>query len=229
MNADEFGNPIEGQTDNTVGQDGEVNANENSSGNWEEQAKYFQSEKDGQFLESRPDIVQKIVTESNGGGQPQEERVSLKPDEFDPWEAYNDPSSASYKFRMQEMNDTVNNAVGQATQGIKKQASRTSLANKLAQQGLSPQEVQSFMQFAQRHPSQYGIDNVIKMWRAVSNEPAQGNLSPNSNPNDQVRQVQSQPAQGGVLQGQRPQAPQSDDDAMWKGVLNADRVGNKIP
>ena len=53
MNADEFGNPIEGQTDNTVGQDGEVNANENSSGNWEEQAKYFQSEKDKLQVENQ--------------------------------------------------------------------------------------------------------------------------------------------------------------------------------
>jgi hypothetical protein len=243
MSADEFGNPLqEGGPNSTVGQDGEVETQENSSGNWESQAKYFQSEKDklqaensklkeyqeiGQFLESRPDIVNKIVDESKSG---QPAKISLKPDEFDPWEAYNDPSSNSYKFRMQEMQDTVNSAVGQATQGIKKQASRTSLQNKLSQQGLSPDEVNSFMKFAQKHPSEYGIDNVIKMWRAISSDPTQGsNLPPNTNPLDKVRQVQNQPPSGGVLQGQRPQAPQSDEDAMWKGVLDANRVGNKVP
>ena len=128
---------------------------------------------------------------------------------------------------MQEMQDTVNNAVSQATQGIKKQANRTNLKGKLADSGLTAEEVNSFMQFAQKHPSEYGLDNVIRMWRAVSDSQAQGNNS--NNPLDKVRQVQSQPQPGGVLQGQRPQAPQSDDDAMWKGVLDADRVGNKIP
>jgi hypothetical protein len=237
-NADEFGNPLKGESSQTVGQDETVETQESSGKHWEEQAKYFQSEKDklqaenqklkqyeeiGQFLESRPDIVNKVMEEGKSG-EPQ--KVVLKPDEFDPWEAYNDPSSKSYKFRMQEMQDTVNSAVGQATKGIKKQSSRANLASKLSATGLSAEEVGSFMKFAQKHPSEYGLDNVIKMWRAVSNAPTQEG---NSNPLNQVREVQKQPQSGGVLQGQRPQAPQSDDEAMWKGVLDANRVGNKIP
>jgi len=179
-------------------------------------------------LESRPDIVGKIMNDTGTSGQPnQESQIALKPDEFDPWEAYNDPTSKSYKYRMQEMQQTVNNAVGQATQGIKKQASRTNLKSKLSDSGLTAQEVDSFMQFAQKHPSDYGLDNVIKMWRAVSNSPTQGNNS--ANPLDKVRQVQNEPSPGGVLQGQRPQAPDTDDEAMWKGVLNVGRVGNKVP
>ena len=82
------------------------------------------------------------------------------------------------------------------------------------------------MKFAQKHPSEYGLDNVIKMWRAVSNAPTQGN---DANPLDKVREMQSQPQSGGVLQGQRPQTPKTDDDAIWKGVLDANRVGNKVP
>ena len=34
-----------------------------------------------------------------------------KPDEFDPWEAYNDPSSKSYKFRQQELKQTIDSAI----------------------------------------------------------------------------------------------------------------------
>ena len=238
-NADEFGNPLQGQPNQTVGQDETVEPQENSGQHWEEQAKYIQSEKDklqtenqklkqyeeiGQFLESRPDIVNKIVSNEKGSGQP--EKVVLKSDEFDPWEAYNDPSSKSYKFRMQEMQESINNAVGQATKGIKKQASRADLSSKLSATGLSAEEVNSFMKFAQKHPSEYGLDNVIKMWRAVSNAPTQGN---DANPLDKVREMQSQPQSGGVLQGQRPQTPKTDDDAIWKGVLDANRVGNKVP
>ena len=231
----------DGQLENTeVGQDEGTNSEEGSTQDWETQAKYHQSEKDklyaenqqlkqyekvGKFLESRPDLVQNLMSEV---GQPnnEPERVTLKSDEFDPWEAYNDPSSKSYKFRMQEMQESINNAVGQATKGIKKQASRADLSSKLSATGLSAEEVNSFMKFAQKHPSEYGLDNVIKMWRAVSNAPTQGN---DANPLDKVREMQSQPQSGGVLQGQRPQTPKTDDDAIWKGVLDANRVGNKVP
>ena len=65
-----------GQTDNNVGQDVNGNQKESSNTDWESQAKYFQSEKDklfseneslkkyekvGKFLESRPDLVEKLT------------------------------------------------------------------------------------------------------------------------------------------------------------------------
>ena len=234
QNVDEFGVPFNeemGQTNDSIGQDEQVNTQE-SSENWEEQAKYFQSEKDklaaenqklkqyeevGKFLESRPDVVQAIANQA--GGQPQAEpQVTLKPDEFDPWEAYNDPTSASYKFRMQEMQQTVNSAVNQATDGIRQQTGRSQLQSQLAAQGMSVDEIGSFMDFADKHPSEYGLENVIKMWRAVSQAPAE---SHGENPLDKVRDVQQQPQPTGVLQGERPKGPKSDGDAMWDNIVNA--------
>ena len=234
QNVDEFGVPFNeemGQTNDSIGQDEQVNTQE-SSENWEEQAKYFQSEKDklaaenqklkqyeevGKFLESRPDVVQAIANQA--GGQPQAEpQVTLKPDEFDPWEAYNDPTSASYKFRMQEMQQTVNSAVNQATDGIRQQTGRSQLQSQLAAQGMSVDEIGSFMDFADKHPSEYGLENVIKMWRAVSQAPAE---SHGENPLDKVRDVQQQPQPTGVLQGERPRGPKSDGDAMWDNIVNA--------
>ena len=235
QNVDEFGVPFNeemGQTNDSIGQDEQVNTQE-SSENWEEQAKYFQSEKDklaaenqklkqyeevGKFLESRPDVVQAIANQA--GGQPQAEpQVTLKPDEFDPWEAYNDPTSASYKFRMQEMQQAINGAVTQATQGIRQETGRANLNAQLKAKGLNDEQVKSFFDFADKHPSDYGLDNVIKMWQAVNGTPAnEGQESPL----DQVRNVQSQPQQvGGVLQGEKPQMPKSDADAMWEGIVNA--------
>ena len=235
QNVDEFGTPFNeemGQSNESIGQDERVDTQESSTENWEEQAKYFQSEKDklsaenqklkqyeevGRFLESRPDIVETIANQA--GGQPQTQpQVALKPDEFDPWEAYNDPASASYKFRMQEMQQTINSAVGQATQGIRQQTGRTQLQSQLASQGLSGNDVDSFMDFADKHPSEYGLDNVIKMWKAVSQAPAQ---SHNENPLDKVRQNQSQPQSAGVLAGERPKGPKSDNDSMWDGIMKA--------
>ena len=241
QNVDEFGVPFNeemGQTNDSIGQDEQVNTQE-SSENWEEQAKYFQSEKDklaaenqklkqyeevGKFLESRPDVVQAIANQA--GGQPQAEpQVTLKPDEFDPWEAYNDPTSASYKFRMQEMQQTVNNAVGQATEGIRQQTGRSNLQSQLAAQGMTNDEIGSFMEFADKHPSEYGLENVIKMWKAVSQAPAQ---SHNDNPLDQVRDVQNQPQPTGVLQGERPKGPKSDEDSMWDSIVKAGSRANVL-
>ena len=49
QNVDEFGvsfNEEMGQANNSIGQDEQVNTQESPTENWEEQAKYFQSEKD---------------------------------------------------------------------------------------------------------------------------------------------------------------------------------------
>jgi len=213
-----------------VGQDEGIDSQENSTQDWEAQAKYHQSEKDklyaenqglkqyekiGKFLESRPDIAQKVLNEASG--QPEAKKlVALKPDEFDPWEAYNDPSSASYKFRMQEMQETINGAVENAVGGIKAQQGRTTLHSELIAKGLNEDEVNSFFEFADKHPSEYGLDNVLKMWQAVTQSPE----TSKENPLDQIRQNQNNLTSAGVLQGQQPQK-KSDDDKMWEAVKNA--------
>jgi len=162
-----------------VGQDEGTEAQENSTTDWEAQAKYHQSEKDklfarnqeleqyekiGKFLESRPDVAQTVLNEVSGQPKAQEQHVALKPDEFDPWEAYNDPSSKSYKFRMQEMQQTINGAVEKAVGGIEAQQGRTNLRSDLVSKGLSENDIDSFFDFADKHPSEYGLENVIKMW-----------------------------------------------------------------
>ena len=89
-NALENNNLEEGQVTNNVGQD-EATQQQASETNWEDQAKYFQSEKDklhtenqklkqyeqvGQMLESRPDIVSTISGMVQGGqSEFQEKRV----------------------------------------------------------------------------------------------------------------------------------------------------------
>ena len=242
MDANEFGHQEQdelGQTEQFVGQD-EGQTQEETPVDWEQQAKFFQSEKDklysenqtlkqyeevGKFLESRPDVIEQL--QNKVGGQPDATpQVALKPDEFDPWEAYNDPTSASYKFRMQELQQTVNGAVQEATQGMRQESGRATLNSELKAKGMNDEQVQSFFDFADKHPSEYGLDNVIKMWQAVQGTPAKGNQG---SPLDQVRNVQSQPQQvGGILQGEKPQMPKSDNDAMWDGIVAAGGRANVL-
>ena len=221
-----------------VGQDEGTGTEESSTVDWEAQAKYHQSEKDklyaenqqlkqyekiGKFLESRPDVAQNVLNEISGQPEPKAKSIALKPDEFDPWEAYNDPSSKSYKFRMQEMQETINGAVDQAVGGIQAQQGRTNLRADLANKGLNEQEQADFFEFADKHPSEYGLDNVLKMWRAVSQSPE----IVTENPLDQIRQNQANPQPAGVLQGSQPEK-KSDTDKMWDQVMSAGKRSNVL-
>ena len=230
-----------GQLNDNVGQDVSGQQQE-SSNDWESQAKYFQSEKDkllaenqtlkqyekvGRMLESRPDIVKEVTSMLQGGQPSQQEQIVLDKDEFDPWEAYNDPSSKSYKFRQQELQDSINGAVQESVQGIQKQVGMSNLQNELKSKGLGQEEINSFMEFADKNPAEYGIDGAINMWRAVTQgSEAQGQNQ--ANPLDSIRQNQQVPQQAGILNGQQP-VQTNEDDNRWKGVLKASRVGNKIP
>tara|TARA_A100001515_G_scaffold108960_1_gene89870 strand:- start:300 stop:1019 length:720 start_codon:yes stop_codon:yes gene_type:complete len=223
----------DGQTNEAgVGQDEGTIHEESSSQDWESQAKYHQSEKDklyaenqqlkqyekvGKFLESRPDLVENLMSEVNG--QPKQPVIE-KPEEFDPWEAYNDPSSASYKFRMQEMQNAIDGAVDEAVSGIQVQQGKTNLRAQLSSRGLDDAQINNFFEFAERHPSEYGLDNVLKMWQAVTQAPQESR----ENPLNKVRQNQTTPTSAGVLQGQQP-VRKNDLDVMWEGIKNS---GDKI-
>jgi len=223
----------QGEINNNVGQDENQTQNEGASTDWESQAKYFQSEKDklhtenqklkdyekvGKLLESRPDILQTISGMVQGGQPAETERVALDKDEFDPWEAYNDPASKSYKFRQQELQDSINNAVQSQVAGVQKEVGMTKLQNELAAKGLTPEEINSFVDFASKNPAEYGVDGAINMWRSVTQEqPAQDN---NGNPLDAIRQNQAVPQQAGVLSGEQP-IRKDEKDAMWEGIIKA--------
>ena len=226
---------VEGQPVDNVGQDEGQNIEESSSQSWEEQAKYFQSEKDklanenqnlkkfeviGKLLQSRPDIANTVASMVQGGnnGQPVgPQRVELSEDEFDPWEAYNDPKSKSYKFRQQELQESIGQAVNQRMAGIMRNQGVQQLKGNLLQQGLTPAEVDSFMNFASKNPAEYGVEGAVKMWQAVMGE-GQGTVT--DNPLDNVRQTQQAPTPGGILQGQQPQA-KSGKDEMWDNIVGA--------
>jgi len=216
---------------------------------WEKQAKYFQSEKDklyqenqklqdykkiGEFLESRPDITQVVTSMATGNtsGQPQvPQRITLEKDEFDPWEAYNKPSSKSYKYRMQEMSDVVQSAVSEQVEGVAQAQGMQTLKGELEKRGLNDAQIEDFVQFASKNPAEYGIDGVLNMWQAVSNDNESESDIPNNDasprPLDQVRETQNNPSYGGLLGGETPKA-KSGADEMWDGIVKAGSRSNVL-
>ena len=229
----------QGEINDNVGQDENQTQDDGASTDWESQAKYFQSEKDklhtenqklkdyekvGKLLESRPDIVNTISGMVQGGQPAATERIALEKDEFDPWEAYNDPASKSYKFRQQELQESINTVVEGQMAGVQKQVGMNELKAQLASKGLNDAEINSFVEFASKNPAEYGVDGAINMWKSVTGEPAQDD---NGNPLDAIRQNQAVPQQAGVLSGEQP-VRKSEHDEMWEGIIKAGSRANVL-
>ena len=228
----------EGQLVNdNVGQDVGDNSNENSQEmTGTESERYQQSradklaaenvtlkkyEKVGKMLESRPDIVQSIMGQLKGNNSDEQDspqRVQMSQDEFDPWEAFNDPKSKSYQYREQQMNEQIEARVEERMGGLQRQIGQSQLQNQVVNNGLvTKEELPQFMDFVNKHPSEYGLENVVKMFRAVN---AENPASQAPNPLDQVRQNQQAPTPAGILSGEQPKRT-SDVDDVWNQVMNA--------
>ena len=230
----------QGQANDNVGQD-EATQQQDSKTNWEDQAKYFQSEKDklhvenqklkqyeqiGSMLESRPDIANAVGAMLKGGQPAPSSHVELSKDEFDPWEAYNDPSSKSYKFRQQELQETINTAVQSQVGDVKKEVGMSKLQTELANKGLNAEQITSFMDFASKNPAEYGIDGAINMWQSVTQKPTEGESNTN-NPLDAIRQNQAVPQQAGILNGEQP-IKKDEKDSMWNSIMKAGSRANVL-
>ena len=142
----------------------------------------------------------------------------MSQDEFDPWEAFNDPKSKSYQYREQQMNEQIEARVDERMGGLQKQMGQSQLQSQVVNDGLvSREELPQFMDFVNKHPAEYGLANVVKMYRAVN---ADNPASQAPNPLDQVRQNQQAPTPAGILAGEQPQR-KTERDEVWDSIVKA--------
>ena len=73
------------------------------------------------------------------------------------------------------------------------------------------------MDFVNKHPAEYGLQNVVKMFRAVN---ADNPATQAPNPLDQVRQNQQAPTPAGILNGEQPKR-KGEVDEVWDSIVNA--------
>ncbi len=214
--------------------------------NWEESAKFFQSEKDkmyaenkklqselekhkalGEFVDSRTD-VQEYLT--NAVKTPQVQEQLDVPVEFDPWEAYNDPNSESFQYRTEMEKRNIEQAVAQVRNEVNEQSQSAQKAQRfdsdLTKEGLSEEEKSQFYQFANTPINQLGTDALVRMWRAADSSYQQG-TSPHNPELAVAQRVQKEPTPVGVLQGEQP-AKANESDAMWDGIMKAAERTNII-
>ena len=205
---------------------------------WEIEARKFQSMYDrtqaendklkrleplGDLLESRPDLVD--VLQKNLNGQPQQQpqqeaQQGLPAEDFNPWDAYYNPESPSFKFRMnqdvQMMNNVVSNALGEQKRQMTEEITYNNTVNELRNTyKMSDGDINEFMGFVTQPKEQVGLSNLVKLYRDVnkrSNAPDTAQA---------VKAAQNQPRTAGVLQGGAPSSPKSEENQVWDNIVNA--------
>ena len=205
---------------------------------WEVEARKFQSMYDrtqaendklrkleplGDLLESRPDLVD--VLQKNINGQPQQQpqqeaQQGLPAEDFNPWDAYYNAESPSFKFRMnqdvQMMNNVVSNALGEQKRQMTEEITYNNTVNELRNTyKFSDNDVQEFMGFVTQPKEQVGLSNLVKLYRDVNKK---GNAPETA---QAVRAAQNQPRTAGVLQGGSPSSPKSEENKVWDNIVNA--------
>ena len=205
---------------------------------WEVEARKFQSMYDrtqaendklkrleplGDLLESRPDLVD--VLQKNLNGQPQQQpqqeaQQGLPAEDFNPWDAYYNPESPSFKFRMgqdvQMMNNVVSNALGEQKRQMTEEITYNNTVNELRNTyKMSDGDINEFMGFVTQPKEQVGLSNLVKLYRDVNKK---GNAPDTA---QAVKAAQNQPRTAGVLQGGAPSSPKSEENQVWDNIVNA--------
>jgi len=206
---------------------------------WEIEARKFQSMYDrtqaendklkrleplGELLESRPDLVD--VLQKNLNGQPQQQtpqqqsQQGLPAEDFNPWDAYYNPESPSFKFRQQQdvgmMNNVVSNALSEQKRQMTEEITYNNTVNELRNTyKMSDNDVQEFMGFVSQPKEQVGLSNLVKLYRDVNKK---GNAPETA---EAVRAAQSQPRTAGVLQGGAPSSPKTEENKVWDNIVKA--------
>jgi len=226
------------QAEQQVEQQAEPGAVEQAPVDWQGESKKFQSMYDRQtadydtlksqtakyaqlakMLESRPDVVNAMRDTLAGKAQKKEE-PKVDADSFDPWEAYSDPGSESYRLRQKENAKMVNGAVKKQMAGLQMQMGMQNLKGELeSKYGMKdPNEVKDFMKFAMTPKDKIPIDTLVDVYR--KNRGA-GQQMTGANENlEATQRAQGIPKSAGILQGAKP-TQKPDLDSVWEGIKNA--------
>ena len=172
------------------------------------------------LLEQRPDLVETLRDSivGNNGEDKKTETAQLQDDEFNPWDAYNKPGSASYEMRVKQEEARINNAVNNAMRGQEQKQFISNTMNKLESDfGMNKDEVQEFMRFAQQPKDNVPLDNLVKLYKMNKGEYKE--------PVIQKPDTSNQARTAGVLQGGSVPT-KSEQDGMWDQILNAANAGS---
>ena len=202
---------------------------------WEQEARKFQSlydkaqSENDKYKDVMTSLAEKQLQEQgygDGVNQNSSSEPSLSEDEFNPWDAYYKPDSASYKYRtaqeQRSVSEAVNQQLGQMNEQIMINNTVSELKNKYK---LNENEVNQFMEFATKPTEQLSLDTLVKVWRGSTGNVKRPEVR---NSVEAAKAAKQAPRSPGALQG-APPAVKDEFDEMWDGVKNAGGMGSRLP
>jgi len=173
-----------------------------------------------ELLEQRPDLVQSLkdgIANPQGAPEPQ---PGMSEDDFNPWEAFTKPGSTSNQYvsgQMQNMaGDMIRNALAEQQRQMQTDMYLNNTVNTLRDTyKMSDNDIKGFMEFTTQPKEEVGLGNLVKLWRDVN-----GTSVANNDTIEAVSAAKQAPRSAGVLQGQAPQSPKTDQDKVWDTIMS---------
>jgi len=173
-----------------------------------------------QLLETRPDLVQKLQDGIANQQSAPESQPGLSEDDFNPWEAFTKPGSQSNQYvstQMQQMaGEMIQNAMAEQQRQMQADMYLNNTMSTLRDTyKMSDNDIKEFMEFSTQPTERVGLGNLVKLWRDVN-----GNSVANNDTVEAVSAAKQAPRTAGVLQGQAPESPKTDQDKVWDSIMS---------
>ena len=168
------------------------------------------------LFQDNPELVDVVRNHLSGGKGTEKEQVKLTEEEFNPWDAYTNPNSASYELRKNEIETAVQSRMDDYMSRLDAQRAVDNLQYRAESDfNLSREEASEFVDFVTRPKEQLPLDTLFNVWNVKN-----GKQLKEANNIKSVKNTQQKPKSAGVIQGGEPRKP-SDEDNMWNNIMSA--------
>lgn len=178
------------------------------------------------LFQDNPELVNVVRNHLTGDKGQEKEQITMKQEDFNPWDAFTNPNSDSYKMKKREIDNAVDSKMQAYMRRLEQQRQIDTLTFQVqSDYKLNNQEAREFVDFVTQPKESLPLDTLFQVWK--------GNSPRNMRATDSVenvRRTQEKPKSAGLIQGGEPPKPNAQDD-MWKRILNAGNtrsIGNNI-
>jgi hypothetical protein len=169
------------------------------------------------LFQDNPDLVDVVRDHLSGGNGQEKEQIKLTEEEFNPWDAYTNPNSASFRLRQNEIETAVSARMKDYTSRLEQQRAVDNLQYRAQSEfNMSNDEAREFVNFVTTPKEQLPLDTLHNVWNAKN-----GNRANNI---QNVKNTQRKPKSAGIIQGGEPPKV-SDEDNMWNNIMGASQAG----
>jgi len=224
--------PLEGSetSENNVINESDYQEDLSSGESSEDESRKFQSMYDkaqaeveklqpvAKLFQDNPELVDVVRDHLSGGNGQEKEQIKLTEEEFNPWDAFTNPSSPSFKLRQNEIETAVSSRMKDYTSRLEQQRAVDNLQYRAQSEfNMSNEEAREFVDFVTTPKEQLPLDTLHTVWNAKHGNKANNNIQ-------NVKNTQRKPKSAGIIQGGEPPKA-SDEDNMWNNIMGASDAG----